>query len=88
MRQPETLRRALAPYPVRILAYLRRQDSFLASFYNQLIKSRLYAATFEEFLRQNAANAIDLGDFRMSLVMCRYEQFLNLWAKRVRPRKY
>jgi hypothetical protein len=80
IRRPETLRRALAPYSARVLLYLRRQDDFLASFYNQLIKSRLYHATFEEFLRQHVDNAIDLGDFRTSLPMCDYERLLNVWA--------
>ncbi len=80
VRRPEALRRALAPYPARILVYLRRQDAFLASFYNQLIKTRLYAATFEEFWRQHVGHAIDLGDFRMSLSMCDYERWLDLWA--------
>jgi hypothetical protein len=80
MRRPERLRRALDPYSSRVLVYLRRQDDFLASFYNQLIKSRLYAATFDEFLRQHADNAIDLRDFRTPLPMCDYERLLNLWA--------
>jgi hypothetical protein len=80
MRRPETLRRALAPYSARILVYLRRQDNFLASFYNQMIKSRLYAATFDEFLQQHADGAIDLRDFRTPLPMCDYERLLNLWA--------
>ena len=80
MRRPETLRRALSPYSARVLVYLRRQDNFLASFYNQLIKSRLYTATFEEFLQQHANNAIDLRDFCTPLPMCDYERLLNLWA--------
>ena len=71
----------MAPYPGAYLAILALLlHSLLASFYNQLIKSRLYAATFEEFLLQNAEDSIDLGEFRMSLVMCRYEQLLSLWA--------
>jgi hypothetical protein len=80
MRRPETLRRSLAPHSARVLVYLRRQDNFLASFYNQLIKSRLYTATFEEFLQQHAENAIDLRDFRTPLPMCDYERLLNLWG--------
>jgi hypothetical protein len=80
MRRPETLRRALAPYSARVLVYLRRQDDFLASFYNQLIKSRLYEATFDEFLRQHAHDAIDLRDFRTPLPMCDYERLLKLWS--------
>jgi hypothetical protein len=80
MRRPETLRRALAPYSARILVYLRRQDNFLASFYNQLIKSRLYTATFEEFLQQHAKDSIDVREYRRSLIMCDYEAFLKRWA--------
>jgi hypothetical protein len=80
MRRPEALRRALAPYPARILVYLRRQDNFLASFYNQRIKSRLYTATFEQFLRQHAENAIDMRDFATPLSICDYERLLSLWA--------
>jgi hypothetical protein len=80
MRRPETLRRALSPHSARILVYLRRQDNFLASFYNQLIKSRLYTATFEEFLQQHANNAIDLREFCTPLPMCDYERLLKLWA--------
>jgi hypothetical protein len=80
MRYPNALRRALPGRELRILVYLRRQDSFLASFYNQLIKTRLYAATFEEFLRQNAAGAIDLRQFHMTLAMCRYDRLLELWS--------
>jgi hypothetical protein len=80
MRRPNLLRRALPGCEVRILVYLRRQDSFLASFYNQLIKSRLYAATFEEFLRQSAAGAIDLRQFQIPLAMCHYDRLLELWS--------
>jgi hypothetical protein len=80
MRRPNLLRQALRGCEVRILVYLRRQDNFLASFYNQLIKSRLYAATFEEFLRQNAADAIDLRQFQMTLAMCHYDRLLELWS--------
>jgi hypothetical protein len=80
MRRPSTLRRALPGCEVRILVYLRRQDSFLASFYNQLIKSRLYAATFEEFLWQNAAGAIDLRQFQITLAMCHYDRLLEIWS--------
>jgi hypothetical protein len=80
MRRPDALRRALPGCEVRIVVYLRRQDSFLASFYNQLIKSRLYAATFEEFLRQNAAGAIDLRQFQMTLTLCHYDHLLELWS--------
>jgi hypothetical protein len=80
MRRPETLRRALAPHPVRVLVYLRRQDNFLASFYNQIIKSGLYTATFEEFLRQHASDAIDVRPFPRSLSMCDFERLLNVWA--------
>jgi hypothetical protein len=80
MRRPEALQRALAPYPARILVYLRRQDNFLASFYNQRIKSRLYSATFEQFLRQDAESATDRRDFRTPLSICDYERLLSLWA--------
>jgi len=80
MHRPAALRQALAPHPVRILIYLRRQDSFLASFYNQLIKSGLYAATFEEFLVQHAQNAIELRGHLRSLAICNYERLLDLWA--------
>jgi hypothetical protein len=80
MRRPTALRRALPGCEVRILVYLRRQDSFLASFYNQLIKTRLYAATFEEFLRQNAAGAIDLRQFQITMAMCHYDRLLELWS--------
>ena len=68
IRHPETLRQALAPHPARIVIYLRRQDSYLASLYNQLVKSRLFTATFDEFLRQHPENAID------------YDRLLKLWA--------
>jgi hypothetical protein len=81
MRNPKALQLALAPYPARIVVYLRRQDNFLASFYNQLIKSRLYTATFEEFLRQHWVNAITVTDFNTSLAMCDYERFLNIWSE-------
>jgi hypothetical protein len=81
MLKPEALKQALAPYPVRILVYLRRQDSFLASFYNQLIKSRLYTATFEGFLQQSANGVIDLREYHLPLVMCRYDYLLNLWGQ-------
>jgi hypothetical protein len=80
MRRPNLLRHALRGCEVHILVYLRRQDNFLASFYNQLIKTRLYAATFEEFLRQNAADAIDLGQYQITLAMCQYDRLLELWA--------
>jgi hypothetical protein len=80
MKRPLALRLALKSYPVRILLYLRRQDSFLASYYNQIIKSRLYAASFEEFLQQCAANRIAIGQKFSSLELCDYSRFLDLWA--------
>jgi hypothetical protein len=81
MHKPELLKRALSPYQSRILVYLRRQDNFLSSFYNQLIKSRLYTATFDGFLQQCANDAIDLGECSLSLAMCRYDRLLDLWGE-------
>jgi hypothetical protein len=85
MRRPSVLRHALPGCEVRILLYLRRQDNFLASYYNQLIKTRLYAATFEEFLQQNAADAIDLRQYKITLAMCHYDRLLELWADAFGP---
>jgi hypothetical protein len=80
MSRPDALRRALPECQARILVYLRRQDRFLASFYNQLIKSRLYTATFEEFLRPDATDAIDQGQFQRTLAMCHYDRLLEIWS--------
>jgi hypothetical protein len=79
MRRPERLRDALAPYSMHVLVYIRRQDVLLASLYNQLIKSRLYSAPFDQYLREAASGSVRLADFDLALDFCRYNELLGRW---------
>ncbi|MEK8017303.1 MAG: hypothetical protein VSS75_010575 [Candidatus Parabeggiatoa sp.] len=69
---PETLGTLFEgfPYQVRILAYLRRQDSLLLSAYNQCIKTadlrlpdRHHIGTFDEFVHIELGDAESLFNF-------------------------
>lgn len=44
-------------YQIKIIVYFRRQDQFMESIWNQLVKSREgYVTSFEEFLKENDYN--------------------------------
>jgi hypothetical protein len=81
LREPTLLRAALGSAPANVIVYLRRQDDFLSSFYNQLVKSRLLRTSFAdciEQVRQN--NSIDVGEFIMPLEVCHFDRLLERWT--------
>ena len=80
MRDPARLRAALEPYPVRILVHLRRQDSILDSLYNQVVKSRLYAESFDSFLLNGTSDPDRPERYAPDLSFCDYAALLARWA--------
>jgi hypothetical protein len=80
MRGPALLKQALEPYQVRILVTIRRQDSFLDSFYNQIVKSRLYTKTFDDFLANEASEPSKPEAYCPDLAISNYHVLLSNWA--------
>jgi len=68
---PGQLAALCEPYDTRVIVYLRRQDQYLQSVYNQMVKSYEWSLTepFEEFLLHH-----HLGD------VMHYDRLLHRWA--------
>lgn len=54
-------------YEIQVIVYLRRQDSFLISQWNQRVKSAGSGKTFEEYLEKNTSRFPLLADYAKTL---------------------
>lgn len=54
-------------YDIQVIVYLRRQDSFLISQWNQRVKSADSSKTFEEYFENNSAHFPLLADYAETL---------------------